>query len=92
MDTTAGKVIAPADLVLLPMDVVTFHVVNKRVTTDSIVMAMICDDQNTGSWIMVTGAKVNVGGGGFAVVIHNVHPTTSAEAGFSIYFAVFNSS
>jgi hypothetical protein len=78
MDTTAGKVIGPADLVLLPMDDVTFHLVNRRITADSVVMAMVCDDQNiglpNGAWIMVTAVKVNVNGGGCAIVVHNVHP------------------
>lgn len=78
MDTTAGKIIGPPDLVLLPMDDVTFHLVNRRITADSVVIAMVADDQNIGlpdgAWIKVTAVKVNVNGGGCAIVVHNVHP------------------
>lgn len=98
MDTTAGKIMAPSDLVLLPMDDATFHLVNRRITSSSVVMASICDDQNVGlaggAWVMVTAVKVNVNGGGCAIVVHNVHPTNSkaAQVGFNINFSVFNAS
>jgi hypothetical protein len=78
MDATAGKIIGPTDLVLLPMDDVTFHLVNRRVKPDSVVIATVADDQNIGlpdgAWIKVTAVKVNVNGGGCAIVVHNVHP------------------
>ena len=78
MDTTAGKIIAPIDLALLPMDDVTFHLVNRRIKADSVVIAMVSDDQNiglaNGAWIKVTAVKVNNNGGGCAIVVHNVHP------------------
>jgi hypothetical protein len=78
MDATAGKIMSPPNLVLLPMDDVTFHLVNRRVKPDSVVIATVADDQNVGlsngAWIKVTAVKVNTNGGGCAIVVHNVHP------------------
>lgn len=93
VDATAGKIVAPGNLVLGPMDSATFHLVNRRISVKSVVTAMVCDDGNeaNGAWVIVTAVKVNVNGRGCAIVVHNIHPTRALPSGtsFGIYFSVF---
>jgi hypothetical protein len=98
IDATAG-VVESYMTDLAPGEKNTIQLVNKRIKTDSVVIATIgCDGyrlcpgaSTSGGWVLVVAVKVNNLDGGAAIVIRNVHPTQTMVSSFSINFAVFNS-
>jgi len=99
IDATAGVIESYSDD-LAPGESNVINLVNKRIKTDSIVIATIacdgyrlCEGASTaGGWVLVTAVKVNELNGGATIVVRNLHPTQTMTTTFSINFIVFNSS
>lgn len=91
IDATAGLIESYSDN-LGPMQSNIINLVNRRIKTDSTVMANIANegDSVNGGWPMLTAARVNDMDGGCTFVITNLHPSAAMVTTFSLSFVVFN--